>query len=95
MSFEAEKDPEAVVDYVINYAVEFAKSDPADQINTSAWACTTALTVGVNSIIANNQAVVWVSGGGIWGSFHKLVNTVTTIGGRTYERTILVEIRNK
>jgi len=46
-------------------------------------------------ITEGRYATVWVSGGGRLGTFHKLINNVVTAGGRTYERTIQVEIRNK
>lgn len=93
-AFEACKDPEEVLDYTINYEVLLLASVVPDSIASSVWTATGALNIDSSSFTGINTTV-WVSGGGILGSRCKLINTVTTAGGRTYERTIMVTVANK
>jgi hypothetical protein len=98
-NFHYIKDPESDVDLVIDYSGPFSLTDPADTIATSIWrleACqgATGLVLG-DETETGTQAVQWVSGGGILGSFYKLINTMVSVGRRTIKRTILIEIRNK
>jgi len=97
--FEATKDPSEILDYTIDYASIFEATEPTDDIQTSVWATSNCagetLTIIEDDFTAPNLTTVWVSGGGKLGTVHKLVNTVATWGGRTYERTIRVTMQNK
>lgn len=96
-SFKATKGEYEILDFTINYSELFATSDPTDQIQSSDWRVEGAsgLVIDAMAIKLPEKAIVWVSGGGKLGEFHFLVNTVTTVGSRIYERTIEVEMRNK
>jgi len=97
--FQAVKDPLDVIDLSISYATLLARSSPADQINTSAWALSAdspaGLTIDSDSVQSNNIAVVWISAGGALQVKHKLVNHIVTVGGREYDRTITVTMQDK
>jgi hypothetical protein len=96
MTNQAYKDPDEILDYVMDYSREFAKSEPVDQIATSVWSVSPdTLDIDSEEVIGTDKARVWVSGGGKLHTSHRLTNRVTTIGGRTYDRTIKVTIRSK
>jgi len=42
-----------------------------------------------------NTTSVWVRHGGKLGTKHRLVNRVKTVGGRTWDKTIIVTMKNK
>lgn len=97
MTYKVNKDPAEVLDYTIDYSPVLNAATPVDTIATSNW------RIDGNAwdmVIANESnttliATVWLSGGTRLGARHKVVNTITTAGGRTYERTITVTARDK
>ena len=89
--FSAEKTPGAIVDYKINWDLILAKSNPVDTINSSSWTTSGTYTIDSDSH-TDSQTTVWVSGGTL-DDFSKLVNTVTTTGGRTYQASIEISIK--
>lgn len=95
MSFEAEKAPNEVLDFIIDWSVELALSDPVDQLSTSAWSLSDAhsddLTLGAGSI-SGDDTIVRTSGGGRLGVRHFLTNRVVTVGGQTWDRRINVKM---
>lgn len=85
------KDPQETVDYRHDWATEL---DAGDTIATSEWEL---IGAGVSQTTATNTttaAVVWVSGG-VAGEEALLVNTVTTAGGRTFQRTSVLPIQQR
>lgn len=93
------KAPGEVKDFYIDYSTNvLSATDPSDLIATSSWVVAeytigTDLTIDSDSFVANAGTRIWVSGGGKLGTFHKLINTITTVGGRTHIRTILLWIQ--
>lgn len=75
-----------ILDYDFNYAAKLG----ADTIVTSIFGLPDGLTE-VSSSHDTNSAAIFVSGGTA-GRIYRIVNTITTAGGRTYERTIRVQI---
>jgi len=92
-TFATKKDPSAVIDFQINWAATMAESSPADSISTSSWTADHGVVVDSNSKTTSTTKV-WVSGGRV-GKYSNLVNTIVTAGGRTLERTIVLDIVDK
>jgi hypothetical protein len=88
--FRAEKHPDAVHDYVIDWSEVLNQHDPVDTISTSAW---TVDSGGVLDSDSNTTSTTtaWLSAGTLK-EIVNLKNTITTSGGRTYIRTIKVSI---
>lgn len=94
MSFKADKAPQEILDFIIDWSLEMALSDPVDVVSTSAWtqedSHTDDLTLGADSIVGTDHTIQRVSGGGRWGVKHYLVNRVVTASGQKFQRTINV-----
>jgi hypothetical protein len=94
--FEAEKAPDEVLDFIIDWSVEMALSDPVDVVSSSDWSLGDAnpddLTLGAGSIVGTDSTVVRASAGGRFGVIHYLVNKVTTASGQIHQRTIDVKM---
>lgn len=92
MTFSALKDPDAVLDYKIDWTLVLQSVTPTDTIATSTWVADNGLVVDSDSN-TTTDTTVWVSAGTL-GTISKLVNTITTAGGRTHVRTINVSLRD-
>jgi hypothetical protein len=79
------KDPSDVVDYQMSWAALL----DLDTILTSTWVVPTGLTITAQTNTANT-ATVWLSGGTV--GVHVITNTITTSGGRTYERSVKLPV---
>lgn len=84
------KDPDAVLDYKIDWSSWLAQSSPADTISSSSWSAETGITVDT-SANTTTDATVWLSGGSA-GRKYAVTNQIVTAGGRTVERTIYVTV---
>lgn len=87
--FVAEKDPDAILDYKLNWAEWL----DGDTISSSAWTAENGIVITASST-TNQVATVWLSGG-ISGQAYEARNRITTTGGRTDDRTIRVYIKEK
>ena len=84
------KDPNAVLDY----SIEWSKWLAGDQIATSAWtASDPALEITADSNTAT-RATVWLSGGAV-GQSYAVTNLITTVGGRTDERSFIIQVQDR
>ena len=81
------KDPEAVLDYEINWTDWLN----GDTISTSAWTVPSGLTEDSNSK-TTTHAKVWLSSGTA-GQTYAVGNKIVTTGLRTDERTIYIECK--
>lgn len=99
-TFTATKDPDDVKDYGINWIPRLE----TDDIVTSTWSIVTAGSeLAMDSDSFNNSdtvdgaaaktTTVWLSGG-VEGSF-ELLNRITTTGGRTYDQTVKLKIKER
>lgn len=97
MTFSVLKDPQAVLDYAIDWGTEFlAATSPIDTIATSTWAITgpdSSLTVDADTK-TTSLATVWLSGGTLDAEY-QVTNRITTAEGRTDDRTITVSVVSK
>ena len=94
-TFRVRKDPAEVLDYNLDYS-KVLQITPVDAISTSVWNVTSAATDITLQTPSHDGlvATIWLSAGTL-GRKYWVTNTITTTGGRTYERTIEVIIQNK
>ena len=93
MNFSMKKDPDATLDYSLDWSAWLGD----DTIHTSQWivepiSATNPLTV-VGSSMTDKTATVWVAGGEY--GVYKLTNRITTMGGRTDDRTIIIRVLDR
>ena len=86
-----QKDPDAQLDYVINWSSWLN----GDAIASSIWIVPSGLTL-VDSSFTNENATIWLSGGVI-GQRYRVTNriTTTTSPARIDDRSIIIFIRDK
>jgi len=81
-----EKKPDEVLDYGFDWSKEF----PDDPVQTSTWVIDAGLTTHDLTHDASSTTF-WASGGMLRARYYA-VNRVTTVGGRTASRDMLIEI---
>jgi hypothetical protein len=91
--FEDDKDPTDVTDWGIDFKQELNLSSPPDSIATAVWILPAGLTAGAQQIIGS-EAFTFLSGGAA-GTDYVLTCRITTTGGRTFQRSSLVFVRNR
>lgn len=88
-SFRATKDPSAILDYTFDWSAFLG----TDTIATSVWTVPTGITQTAETE-TTTTTTVWLSGGTVDANY-VVVNTITTAGGRTDQRTITILCRDK
>ena len=83
------KDPEAVLDYSIDWSRWLA----GDQIATSSWTVPSGLEK-VSDTQTGTRTTIWLRGGAI-GESYSVTNRITTSGGRTDDRSFQVKIEDR
>ena len=92
MSKTFTKDPEAVLDYTIDWTDWLIDSDT---IIASTWTVPAGITKNSDAISENGLlTIIWLSNG-IAGTNYSLVNHIITTEGRQDDRTIIIRIREK
>lgn len=84
------KDPEAVLDYTIDWSGWIASGDA---ITASEWTASNGLTVVEHSF--NGSTTTVKVSGGVAGAHFLLTNTITTDDGRIDERTIRLKCEHR
>ncbi len=89
-------DPEETKDYELDWS---SVLEPiSDTISSSSWTLEAkAATDGLSSVQETNTSdttVIWLTGGEVE-NLYRLTNEITTAGGRTLHRTILLEVDNR
>ena len=84
------KDPNAVLDY----SVEWSKWLAGDQIATSEWSVSDSSLEATDDSITATRTAVWLSGGTV-GQLYTVTNRITTAGGRTDERSFMVQVQDR
>jgi len=84
------KDPDAVLDY----SVEWSKWLAGDQIATSEWSASDSSLETADDSITATRTTVWLSGGTV-GQLYTVTNRITTAGGRTDERSFMVQVQDR
>ncbi len=88
LSWTAPKDPDEVKDYGLLWASLLG----TDTINTSTWTVPAGITKDSDSM-TDTTTTVWLSGGTAGDSYF-LLNRIMTAGGRTYDRTVKLKMKN-
>lgn len=83
------KDPNSVLDYVVNWASWL----DTDTISTSTWTVPTGITKASDTN-TTTTATIWLSGGTA-GTSYDIANKIVTAAGRTEERTITIVVDNR
>lgn len=86
-TFTVLKDPDAVVDYIIDWT----ETLNGDTISTSSWTADNGLIVDSDSKTASTTTG-WFSGGTAY-TYGSVQNEIVTVGGRTMRRTIVTAIQ--
>lgn len=89
-TFAAVKDPDAVLDYKVDWSAWLAASET---ITTSTWTAPAGVTVTTSSH-DTTSATAWLSGGAT-GGIYDVTNRIVTNQGRTDDRTIKVRVVNR
>lgn len=84
------KDPDAVLDY----SIEWSKWLAGDQIQTSAWTVSDPALETADDSNTATRTTVWLSGGAAEHSY-TVTNRITTSGGRTDERSFVVQVEDR
>lgn len=83
------KDPEAVLDYSIDWADWLV----SDTISTSTWDAEDGITVDDDDSTATTTTV-WLSGGTL-GARYLVTNHIVTAAGREDDRTITIRVQER
>jgi hypothetical protein len=83
------KDPDAVLDYQIDWSSWL----DSDTISTSDWTVPSGLTEDSASN-TTTTATIWLSGG-TEGETYTVINEIVTAGGRTDNRSIYIRVEEK
>lgn len=89
-TYHGTKDPQSVEQFPINWADLLDRI--GDTISTSSWAADSGVVLDSDSNTTTTTAAT-VSAGNL-DAVCRLVNTITTAGGLTFERTWVIEIRD-
>ena len=84
------KDPNAVLDY----AIDWSKWLAGDQIAESQWTVSGADLEASEQTNTATQATVWLSGGAV-GQTCTVKNKITTQAGRIDERSFIVQVQDR
>ena len=89
MTQQFTKDPNATLDYQINWSLWLG----TDTIVTSTWVVPTGIT-RVSDSNGTTTTTIWLSGGTVSHDY-ELTNRIVTAAGRTEDRTITIQLREK
>ena len=91
MATSFKKDPDATLDYTVDWTEWL--SAIADTITSSVWIADPSLVV-VSNYFAGGKATAFISGGVLETSV-VITNRITTVGGRTDDRSITLKIASR
>ena len=88
------KDPDAVLDYLIDWAAEYLGTDV---LTNSDWSVEPSEPGGVTVVPGefDGRTAVVKANGGIPGHIYRLVNTVQLISGRVDSRSITLRVEKR
>ena len=81
------KDPDAVLDFGFDWETWL----DGDTLKTSTWVVPTGITKDSDLFTVVGIATIWLSGGTLR-EVYKVVNRITTVGGRTDDRTLVIKV---
>ena len=83
------KDPDEVLDYVINWAARLEE----DTISSSVWTVPAGLTK-TDEAFDGTTTTVWLAAG-VLAANYEVHNRIVTSAGRTMDKTVKIKIRAK
>ncbi len=89
-------DPDETLDYIFDWSAWLLPV--SDSIATSSWEVPTGITAATPEIINSSKATrVWLSVNDptIEGSIVTILNRITTSGGRTADRSVMLRVESK
>ena len=90
------KDPDETLDYTLSWAKELPRLN--DEVFESSWrveGVDATLLIETDGIhVGQDKTYVWLSGGTA-GTTYAVINTIQTSQGRTYERTVNLQVKEK
>ena len=89
------KDPQAVLDYAIDWGIDYLGA--GDILTASSWSVEPDEAGGVQvvgSSVGDTVSTVQVTGGSS-GRIYRLSNQVTTLNGRTDDRSIVLRVEKR
>ena len=88
------KDPEAVLDYAVDWGAEYLG---ADVLTNSEWSVLPDEPGGVTVVpgMFDGRSAVVKASGGIPGHVYRLINTVQLISGRVDSRSITLRVEKR
>lgn len=89
--FPHPKDPDDVTDFALDWN---NRLDAGDTLTDSEFEIVTGTILLGNQTIDGNKTVVWISGGAD-GETATILNRVTTSGGRQYDQSFQLKIKNQ
>ena len=85
------KDPNAILDYVIDWGTNYLASE--ETISTATWTVATGITKD-NETKTDTTTTIWLSGGTA-GKSYSVACKIVTSKSRTDERTFTVQVENR
>lgn len=85
------KDPDEEVDYQVDWS---GRLDEGDTIAASAFTVPTGLTQPKPATFSDTTTTVWL-GSGAAGTTYTILNRVTTAGGRIYDQSVKIRIKER
>jgi len=104
--FVVQKAPTSVLDYVMDWAAQTSGAGDedwlatGDTVSASTWAAQNGIVIGDgnNGAAAPSKTAttttVWLMSG-MNGVDYLVTNRIVTVGGRTHERSVLVQVRTR
>lgn len=89
MGNEFIKDPDAVLDYQIDWSDWLG----SDTISSSSWTVPTGITKDSDTN-DTTSTIIWLSGGTV-GTTYSIINHIVTASGRKDDRTIYIEVQER
>lgn len=89
MSTWPAKDPQAIADYGCLWVDRL----DGDTISASSWTVPSGIT-RVTDSFTDTITTIWLSGGTV-GERYEFVNHIVTAGGREWEKTVYIRIRER
>ena len=84
------KDPDAVLDY----SVDWSKWLAGDQIEASAWSVSDPTLEASDDSETTTRTPVWLAAG-VAGQSYTVTNRIVTSGGRTDERSLVIQVQDR
>ena len=85
-----EKDPDAVMDYEIDWSLWLG----TDTIVASTWTIDDGITEHASTTFDTTSTTLWLSGGTV-GTTYNAINHITTQSGREEDQTIRIRLKQK